>query len=151
MNNITTQFFDHLSKFTLVEMLKTIEGDFLLWNRENLIANLNQGKDNNQNWKSFHEVFMHEIGGLLDVVRDDLEKLWIYLYKNDRGGSVTLEEVRKSESAKLLSNLIYNAFDKKKINKELPFFHINAGLHAYIRYNKKQRYERNALRANLDR
>lgn len=88
---------------------------------------------------------MHEIAGVLDVVKDDLEQLWIYLFKSDASGFVTIEEVRKSESAKLLSSLIYNAFDQKKVSKELPFFHINASLHAFIRYNKSQRYDENDL------
>lgn len=88
---------------------------------------------------------MHEIGGILYAVRDDLEELCIYLRKNDIGGSVTIEETYESESAELLSKAIYNAFDQKKINKELPFFHINASLHAFIRYNKTQRYDKNDL------
>lgn len=135
MNDIRIQFFDHLSKFTLVEMLNTMKNDFPQKNSENLIAQLNKGKDNNQDWKSFHEVFMHEIAGILDIVKDDIEKLWMYLYEN----------VRESESVQLLSNCIYQAFDQNKINKELPFFHINASLHALIRYNKSQRYDRNDL------
>lgn len=145
MNEIRIQFFDHLSKFTLVEMLKIIKGDFPLWDRKNLIAKLNQGKDDNQDWNSFHEVFMHEIAGILDVVKDEMEKLRIYLYENDAGGSVTPEEVHKSESVRLFSNSIYNSFDQNKINKELPFFHINASLYAFIRYNKSQRYKENDL------
>jgi len=135
MNDIRIQFFDHLSKFTLAEMLNTMKNDFPQKNSENLIAQLNKGKDNNQDWKSFHEVFMHEIAGILDIVKDDIEKLWMYLYEN----------VRESESVQLLSNCIYQAFDQNKINKELPFFHINASLHALIRYNKSQRYDKNDL------
>ncbi len=146
MDDMQVQFFDYLSRFTLAGMLKTMNcEDFPLWNRENLIDSLNQGKDNNQNWKSFYDVFMHEIAGILDVVRDDLEKLWVYLYMTDKGEAVTLEEVRKSESVKLLSNMIYNAFAKKKINKELPYFHITASLHAYPRYNTSHRYKENDL------
>jgi hypothetical protein len=145
MNDIRIQFFDHLSKFTLVEMLKTMKSDLPLRNSENFISQLNKEKDDNQDWKSFHEVFMHEIGGILDAVRDDLEELCIYLRKNDVGGSVPIEETYESESAELLSKAIYNAFDQKKINKELPYFHINASLHAFIRYNKGQHYDENDL------
>ncbi len=145
MNNIRISFFDHFSKFTLVEMLKTIKSDFPLWNRDNLIAKLNQGKDENQDWKTFHEVFMHEIAGVLDIAKPEIEKLWIYLYQNDAGGSVSTEALRESKSVELLSNLIYNAFAQKKINKELPFFHINANLHAFLRYNKSQRFKENDL------
>ncbi len=145
MNDIRIQFFDYLSKFTLVEMLKTVKSDLPLRNSENLITQLNKGKDDNQDWKSFHEVFIHEIGGILDAVRDDLEELCIYLRKNDICGSVTIEEAYESKSAELLSKAIYNAFDQKKINKELPFFHTNASLHAFIRYNKTQRYDKNDL------
>lgn len=144
MNDIRIKFFDHLSKITLVEMLKTMKGDFPLWDRENLIAKLNQGKDDNQDWNSFHEVFMHEIAGVLDVAKPEIEKLLVYLYQNDDGGSVSSEALTESKSVELL-NRIYNAFAQNKINKELPFFHINASLHAFIRYNKTQRYDENDL------
>jgi len=145
LNDMRVQFFDHLSKFTLVEMLKTIKDNFPQRKSENLIAQLNKGKDDNQDWKSFHEVFMQEIIGLLEVVKDDIAKLWIYLYANDKGCSITSEEIYESESVKLLSSLIYQAFDQKKINRELPFFHINASLYAFIRYNKGQRFKENDL------
>jgi hypothetical protein len=145
MNDIRIQFFDHLSTFTLTEMLKAMRGDFPLWNRENLVAKLNQGKDDNQNWRSFHEVFMHEIAGVLDTVKDEIQKVWIYIYENDTGCMVKSDEVNKSECVRLLFNLICHAFDQKKINKELPFFHINASLHAFLRYNKTQRLKENDL------
>ncbi|GBE41058.1 MAG TPA: hypothetical protein ENH45_06780 [Nitrospirae bacterium] len=143
MNDMRIQFFDHLSKFTLVEILNTLNSDFPERNSEDLIAHLNKGKDDNQDWKSFHEVFMYEIAGILDIVKDDIEKLWIYLYANDKGCSITPEEIHKSECVKLLTNLIYHSFDQKKINRELPFFHINASLYAFVRYNKGQRYDKN--------
>jgi hypothetical protein len=145
MNDIRIQFFDHLSKFTLVEMLKTMKSNFPQSNAENLIAQLNKGKDDNQDWKSFHRVFMHEIAGILDIVKEEIKKLWIYLYANDKGCNTTLEEIGESGCVQLLSNLIYHAFEQSKINKELPFFHINASLHAFIRYNKSQRYDGNDL------
>lgn len=145
MNDIRVQFFDHLSKFTLTGMLNTIKDSFPLWDRKNLIVHLNKGKDDNRNWKSFHEVFLHEIAGILDVVKDEIEKLLIYLYENDAGGSITPETIHKSESARLLQDMIYNAFAQKKINKELPFLHINASLHAFTRYDKTKRFKENDL------
>jgi len=144
INDIRIQSFDNLSKFTLIEMLKTIKSDFPQRNSENLIAQLNKGKDDNQDWKSFHEVFMHEIAGILDIAKEEIEKLCIYLYAND-GGSVTPEDVQQTECVRLLSNLIYQAFDQNKINEELPYFHINASLHAFIRYNKRQRFKKDTL------
>lgn len=144
MNDIRIQFFNHLSKATIVEMLNTMGSDFPHRNSD-VIAHLNKGKDDNQDWNSFHEVFMHEIAGLLDIVKDDIEKLWIYLYANDNGSTVTPEDIRRTKCVRLLSNLIYRAFDQHKINKELPFFHINANLYAFIRYNKSQRFHTNDL------
>ena len=143
MNDIRIQFFNHLSKYTIVEMLNTMGGDFPQ-RKSDLIAQLNKGKDDNQDWNSFHEVFMQEIAGLLDVVKSEIEKLWMYLYANDKGCHVTPEEMQKG-CVKALSNQIYYAFDQHKINKELPFFHINANLYAFIRYNKSQRFHTNDL------
>lgn len=145
MNNIRIQFYDHLSKFTLVQMLETMKGNFPIKDPKSLISRLNQGKDNNQGWNSFHEVFMHEIAGVLDVIKDEIEKLWVYLYQADEGNTLTSEEINISQCVKLLLNIIYNAFDLKKINKELPFIHINSALYAFIRYNKGQRYKENDL------
>ncbi len=145
LNDIRISFFDRLSKCTLVEMIETIKEPFPRRKSEPLISQLNKGKDDNQNWKSFHEVFMHEIAGILDVVRDDIENLWRYLYTNDHGGSIKTEEVRQTESVKLLSNRIYQAFDQHQIDKELPYFHITASLYAYLRHNKGQRFKENDL------
>lgn len=55
------------------------------------------------------------------------------------------DEMHKSERVRLLSNAIYNAFDQNKIGKELPFIRIMSGLHAYVRYNRDQRYKVNDL------
>ncbi len=145
MNNIQVQFFDHLSKFTLVQMLETIKADFPMQESKNLVDNLNQGKDNNQGWKSFHDVFMHEIAGVLDVMKDDIEKLWVYLYQVDKGLPPPSDGMLQLERVRLLSNAIYNAFDQNKIDKELPFIRITSGLYAFIRYNRGQRYEENDL------
>jgi hypothetical protein len=145
MHNIKIQFFDHLAKITLVEMLNPMKDDFPSWDRKSLILRLNRGKDDNQDWNSFHEVFMREIAGVIDIAKPEIEKLWVYLYQNDAGGSVSKETLRETKSVELLSNLIYHAFAQKKINKELPFFHINASLHAFLRYNKSQRFKKNDL------
>lgn len=145
MNNIRIQFYDHISKFTLVKMLETIKGDFPMHDRKDLINHLNQGKDNNQEWKSFHDVFMHEVAGALDIMKDDIEKLWVSLYRSDKGITPTSDEISQSGSVRLLSNLICNAFEQNKIGKELPFVRIMSGLHALIRCNKGQRYKENDL------
>jgi len=145
MNNIRLQFFDHLSKFTLVQILETIKDNFPMKDSKSLINRLNQGKDNNQQWNSFHEVFMHEIAGILDILKEDIEKLWVYLYQADQGHIPAPEEIRQSQCVKLLSNLIYQAWNQNKIGRELPFISIHSALHAYIRYNIGQRYKENDL------
>lgn len=145
MNSIRAEFMDHLSQFTLVQILETIKGDPPALDFRSLIDRLNQGKDSNQQWNSFHEVFMHEVAGILDVMKDDIEKVWMYLYQADTGCVPTPNEVCQSQCVKYLSNLIYRAFDQMKIGKELPFIRVNSGLHAFLRYNKNQRYKENDL------
>ena len=125
MNNMRVQFVDHLSKFTLVQMLETMRGNFPLQDSKNLIDRLNKGKDTYQQWNSFHDVFMYEITGVLDVLKDDIEKLWVYLYQADQGRALTQEEIRQLPCVKLLSNLIYQAFDQDKIGRHLPFIRVH--------------------------
>ena len=145
MNSSRAEFIDHLSRFTLVQILETINGDPPAPDFKSLIDRLNQGKDNNQQWSSFHEVFMHEVAGCLDIMKDDIESVWVFLYEADPGCAPTPDEVRQSQCAKHLSNLVYRAFDQEKIGKELPFIRVNSGLHAFLRYNKNQRYKENDL------
>lgn len=143
MNNIRVQFFDHLSKFTLVQMLETMKDNFPIKDSKSLINRLNKEKDANQQWNSFHEVFMHEVAGILDILKEDIEKLWVYLYQTDQDPA--LEEIRQSQCVKLLSSTIYQAFDQNKVDRKLPFIHIHSALHAYLRYNTEQRYKENDL------
>lgn len=144
MANLNILFFNKLAGFTLVELIEKL-GTLPAKKSASFISRLNQGKDENQDWRSFHEVFMHEIAGMLDGIQHDIEQLWIYLYRADTGKELSSEEISQSGCTKMLSNLIYHAFAQKKNVDELPFIHIHAALHAYIRYKKAQRYKENDL------
>ena len=143
MNSLRAEFIDYLSKFTLVQILEMIKGDLSVPDFRDLAARLNRGKDNNQQWSSFPELYMHEVAGCLDILKDDIEKVWAFLYQADTGRIPTTDEVHQSQCVKYLSNLVYGAFDKKKIGKELPFIRVNSSLHAFLRYNREQRYKEN--------
>ncbi len=122
-----------------------ISGEFHTKNSEDLIARLNHGKDENQDWKTFHEVFMLEITGSLDVLKDDIDGVWEFLDAKNTGHAPSWDETVRTELVKQTRLFIYAAFDQKKINKELPWIHIGASIHALFRYNKSQRFKPNDL------
>jgi hypothetical protein len=76
---------------------------------------------------------MQEVAGILDVLKDDIREICKYLCPADVG---SIEEIQR---------VIYNAFKLKKIDKQLPFLHIQAAINAFIRYNKMQRFKINDL------
>lgn len=55
------------------------------------------------------------------------------------------DELERSDSGQLFANMIYNLFKLNKIEQEIPSFRIHAGLHAAVRWDKKQRYQDNDM------
>jgi len=89
-------------------------------------------------FKTFHDVFMSEIAGILDVMEDKLSECLQYFFESETGiknPTYTEDEIRKTK--KMYANLIYHAFASNKISTELPELHIQAGLHAITRYQER--------------
>lgn len=139
---IGIKFYDHLSKYSLVEMLQFLK-DIPARNRSSLIFSMNTGKDQNQQWNNFHDVFMAEVGGILDIIRGDIKEVLRYLKYEDTGQLSSSEEMEGS--CQLMRNAIYNAFSQRKITRELPSLHVRACIYAFIRYNKRQRFKENDI------
>jgi len=142
--HIQVEFFKYRSELTLIQMLDYVK-EFPALDKSPLIRSLNEGKDQNLDFKTFHDVFMQEVAGVLDMLINDIREIWKYLYLEETGQEPTSAEIVKSESVENMQRIIYNAFKLNKIDKELPFIHVQAAINAFVRYNKQQRFKVNDL------
>ncbi len=142
---IADQFSDYYSHMSLQSIIENLPGGFPLGCYGDLTDRLNKGKSANQSWKSFHELFMHEIAGILDALQDEFERVWLYLFEVDRGTCVSKEVIKRLRCVEMLSNLIFSGFAEDKIRQELPFVYIRAKIHAHVRYDKRRRYKPNDI------
>ena len=142
---IREKFLEYYSKMSLKDIVERIPSGLLVKSRSDLIDRLNKGKDENQSWKTYREVFMHEVAGVLDVLRNDFEQIWMHLFEVDYGETVPKEVIQRLKGVDMLTNLIYQAFNRGKIARELPFINIRATIHAQYRYDKARKFKENDL------
>ncbi len=140
-------FIDNMWSATLADMLKSLGADgisrFSGWS-PSWAAQANEGKVKFQHEnKSFKQLFMSEIAGIVDVCKEDLADSMKYLFEKETSGSLSSNELEDHGTAQLMSNMVCNLFRLNKIDKQLPTFNIMAGLHAAVRQNPKQNFENN--------
>ena len=93
-------------------------------------------------FSSFPEVFLIELAGGLDVHKNELGAVQLYLDQKHVGqDGVVVPTDNIAEGTRMLSNLSYHAFRLGKIERQLPGLRIIAGIHAAMRY-KRQKHRR---------
>jgi hypothetical protein len=108
-------------------------------NLEAFVDQLNVGKDANQNFTTFDEVFLHEVAGIVDCHREMLGEMLLYLTRRyGFAGTAPPNEIELG--GKMLANLIYSALKSGRYVTDLPGIHIPAALHAAVRLDKKRAY-----------
>ncbi|MBI5214528.1 MAG: hypothetical protein HY960_02120 [Ignavibacteriae bacterium] len=142
---IRNKFLEYYSDISLKDIVEKLSIGLPHKSSSELIEKVNKGKDENQSWSTYHEVFMHEIAGILDVLQNDFEKMLMYYFEVNTGETISMEILRKLKGGKMIADLIYKAFDKRKIRKELPFINIKATIHAQYRYDKSRRFKENDI------
>jgi len=111
---------------------------------KNISNDLNTGKfSHTQENNSFKQMFMSELGGLMDTHKTQIVEAFVYLYEKKENKTPSSSEVE--QNAELVVNMFYNLFKLNKITTELPSFRIPAGLHAAIRWDKNQNYQENDI------
>ncbi len=86
-------------------------------------------------FRTFKEVFLIEVAGYLDALKDELQETMIHLFVTDTGRSPSPGELADARSARLsLADLIYTAFKFDRVGEALPGIRILAGIHAAIRH-----------------
>lgn len=95
--------------------------------------------------KSFQDVFLAEIAGILDRLKAEFREMFAYLYRKRTGRAPQDEELAASDAPRQFANLIYHGFRLNRFSTELPSLRITATLHAAIRWERSRKYEANDM------
>lgn len=137
-------FLDQMWEVSLSDIVGTMEVDALCKRPQtrDISADLNVGKLNHMHeTKSFKEVFLSELAGVLDMFKSYFDEMFAYLYENETGEPPPRAEVEASDGSRKFANLIYHGFRLNLLSKELPSLRIPATLHAAIRWDKGRKYK----------
>jgi hypothetical protein len=139
-------FIDQMWSISMSKMIEVmLKNGGLKRNLEFAIAKkLNNGKYNHQDEaKSFNQMFLNEVGGIVDVHRDALADMMEFMYQKETGENLTKKQSseHRDEIKRIMGNAIYNLFRLKKIGKAMPFIRISSALHASVRWDKKQKFQ----------
>ena len=140
-------FFDQMWSLSLADVTKTIGMENILkWPRHNDISEkLTYGKiEHSHENKSFKQLYLSELAGVLDVHRDLILEGFEYFYMQKTGNKVSQEERQNSEAGKVV-NVIYNLFKLGKLGTFFPSFIVEAGLYASVRNDLPRKYKTNDL------
>ncbi len=145
---IQKAFIDQMWVVTLTDMLDQMGDDAIsqVSKFPDISQELNEGKFSHiKDHKSFKQLFIGELAGLLDLYKPDFQDLMVYLYKSETGQSLSADEISSDNSGRMVANLIYHAFRLNKIKSELPSFRIGAGIHAAVQWDKGRKYKPNDI------
>jgi hypothetical protein len=107
---------------------------------------LNRGKvDHHHENKSFKQLFLSELWGVLDLYKPYFEDIMAYIYEKDTGQRPSVAEKTNQVCGEKVANLIYNGFRFNKLTKELPSLWLGAGFHAAVRWDLKRKFKANDM------
>jgi hypothetical protein len=145
---IQKAFIDQMWVVTLTEILEQM-GDYTVSRMPkfpDISQKLNEGKFAHiDDQKSFKQLFIAELAGILELYKPDFQDLMVYIYKSDTGQSLRADEISSNDAGRMFANLIYHAFRLNKIKSELSSFRISAGIHAAVQWDKGRKYKPNDL------
>jgi len=145
---IQKAFFDQMWTISLSQMIKIMgkEAVSRMPRLNDLSYVLNEGKIKyaHEN-KSFKQLFLSELAGVLDECVPIFEDTMVYLFEKEQGYQPTANEVNSSKAGKQIANAVYNLFRKNKLQSYFPTLVIGAGLHAAVRWDLKRKFKKNDL------
>lgn len=103
------------------------------------VLNSEKEKHKDEN-KTFHEMFLSELGGYLALFENDLNNYFEEFYF-DVTGKVPSELEKQDINSKSWKNMVYNLSKLKKITNELPSYTIFPEMNAVARWNKNRKYK----------
>lgn len=102
---------------------------------------MNEDYENHKDdFQSFHEVFMSEIGIKIKGILPEIEDVMATAYHRETGNILSEEE---KKDTRIIQNIIYNSFKYKKEGDNFRSINVSCGLHAAIWWNEKQKYKKN--------
>jgi hypothetical protein len=146
---IQKAFIDQMWSISLLDMIEFMEknGDSLarkLYRPSNRADLLNRGKfDHADENKTFQEMFLTELVGILDVYKDQFSYFMAKLYEKKTSNIVTSHEFNNTGYESDLFNMICNMFKFEKAKDRLPTLAILSGLHTVTRWDKERKFKDN--------
>ena len=141
-------FLDQLWVTTMMEMLDISGNHTCLLTKPwpDISEALNRGKiEHHHENKSFKQLFLSELWGVLDLYKPCFGDIMGYIYKQDTGQTAEPAEIAKTEGGRLVVNMIYHGFRLSKLASELPSLWLGAGFHAAVRWDLKRKFKANDL------
>lgn len=144
---IQKAFFDHMWSIPLFEIVKII-GDNLPPESENfqkLAHKLNTGNEQHaQELRSFKQTYFLEIKGIVDLVAVQAADIICEIFEKTNACKPIIRKGEEWESyIREWRVFLVSAFKNDQTKNLLRTIHINACLHASIRWNKKRKIEAN--------
>ena len=146
---IQKAFIDQMWSISLLEMIEIMEknGDSLtrsLSRSSDTTHLLNRGKfDHAHENKTFQEMFLTELVGILDVYKDQFSYFMAKLDEKKTSNSLTSHEFNNTGYESDLFDTICNMFKFGKAKDRLPTLAILSGLHAVTRWDKERKFKDN--------
>lgn len=139
---------DQMWVVTLVDMFNQMGNDVVsrMPKLPDISQKLNEGKlAHIDDCKSFKQLFMAELVGILEVHKQDFQDLMVHIVKSETGQSFNAEELSSNNAGQLFAKFIYHEYQLNRIKHELPSFRVIAGIHAALRWDKGRKYKPNDL------
>ncbi|MCR8556917.1 hypothetical protein KXD93_04660 [Mucilaginibacter sp. BJC16-A38] len=140
-NEIQDAFFDFMGEIPMVD-ISAVENlhQYPFTFKDNVDEmNANKKAYAHQN-KTAVQLFLSELGGVLDGADEILKAAMREKYFKDTGREASIEEINTTGTMEWRS-LIYHCFKQNKVGSHLPFFRICAALYASFRWNKERQYK----------
>ena len=135
------QLFDFTCKFSISDVFELNSQPYPPVKFKDNIDAFNESKEKYKHEnRTFDEMFLSELGGMLDVFRDDFNGVMADCYFEETCRQPTEAEEQDTDT-NAWCKFIYNAFKLKKITTELPLLKIYPTLHAVMRWNKERKYK----------
>jgi len=138
-------FNDVVKKYKLSDMVKNQNFKQGLSHYQNYRTDINwfmsKKIEHSQDHNVFHQLYMSELAGVLDVYQKDIQRVFQKVLDRKVKKDGILISSDGEINNQIVINLIYNIFDKKKMDLYLPSIDIPTMLHSTLRWNKTQKYK----------
>jgi hypothetical protein len=134
-------FFDFMSEMPIADISSEAQLRQNPFTYKDNVAEMNANKKlyAHQN-KTLDQMFLSELGGILDGADELLKAAMQEKYFKDPGRAAAIDEINAT-GTKEWRSLIYQCFKQNKMGVHLPFFRICAALYASFRWNTERQYK----------